>query len=477
MTLLLLLNGEEPADTTAPNTTIDSGPAALTTETSATFTFSASEPGCTFQGRLDGGAWVTIVSPRTVPGLGPGEHLVEIRATDPSGNVDPTPATWSWEIVLEPAPDVALDHSGDRFLSAIAGPHESITRATLLDGGTETPLPTVVDGSVTLTANAATRGQCEVSLADDGTLGWIPTNSDSPLAPYGREIRLERGVIYHDGTEELYPLGVFRIEDASIDDTGDQLALAISGLDRSARIIDAKFEEPYQIAAGTNYRTAILTTAQAAWPDVPHDLATTDRTTPVLVADEGSDRWEFCQKMAAAIGMELYFNGLGVLTMRPVAQFVTGSPVWDISEGEQGVLVRVGLNWTRQGSFNRSIVTGENLGSTDTPARGVATDDNVLSPTYYYGPFGKVPEFFHSEFITTNEQAADVAAARLARQLGTTQQVSFGSVVNPRLEPSQVVRIARERAGVSQDHVLDSLTIPLGAEGEMSASTRATVVI
>lgn len=373
---------------------------------------------------------------------------------------------------------LAHDYSGDRFLSAITGPHEVAVSAVLLDAGDETDLPTVVDGSVTLKANAATRGSCEVSIADDGTLGWIPTSSDSPLAPYGREIRLERGVRYPDGTTELHPLGVFRIEDASVDDTGDQLAVAISGLDRSARIIDAKFEEPYQITAGTNYRDAILATVQAAWPEVPYDLAYTDYTAPNLPVEEGADRWEFCQQMAAIIGMELYFNELGVLTMQPIAQFVTGNAVWEIAEGERGVLVRAGVAWSRQGSFNKSIVTGENLGETDTPARGIAVDDNPLSPTYYYGPFGKVPDFFYSAQVKSNEQAADVAAARLARQLGTTKAISFGTVVNPRLKPSQVVRISRERAGIDQeDHVIDSLTIPLGAESEMSAATRATVVI
>jgi Domain of unknown function (DUF5047) len=384
------------------------------------------------------------------------------------GEPEPPPAA---------APDVHLDFSGDRFLATITGPHEVVVKATLLHNGDEIELPTVVDGSVTLDANAATRGRCDLSIADDGTLGWVPTDSTSPLAPYGQEIRIERGVRYVDGEEELYPLGVFRIEDSGVNDTGSEFAIAISGLDRSARVIDAKFEEPYQIAAGTNYATAILSTIQAVWPDVPHNLATTSRTTPVLIAEEGSDRWDFCQRMAAAIGMELFFDGNGVLTMQPVAQFVTGEPVWEIAEGENGVLVYASRQWTRQGSFNRAIVTGENIGRTDTPARGIATDDNPNSPTYYLGPFGRVPDFFHSEFITTNEQAADVAAARLARQLGTTQQISFGSVVNPRLQPSQVVRIVRARADIDEDHVIDNLTIPLSAEGEMSGSTRATVVV
>ena len=47
------------ADTTPPDTFIDSGPSGTTTSTSATFTFSASEPS-TFACDLDGGGFVAV---------------------------------------------------------------------------------------------------------------------------------------------------------------------------------------------------------------------------------------------------------------------------------------------------------------------------------------------------------------------------------------------------------------------------------
>jgi ELWxxDGT repeat protein len=82
-------------DTTPPETTIDSGPAAGSTITtsSATFTFSGT-PGDTakLQCRLDGGAFADCTSPRTFTGLGNGSHTVGFRAVDAEGNPDPTPA-------------------------------------------------------------------------------------------------------------------------------------------------------------------------------------------------------------------------------------------------------------------------------------------------------------------------------------------------------------------------------------------------
>ena len=79
-------------DRTAPQTTIASGPSGATRSASATFAFSASEPGSRFECRVDGGAWAGCSSPHTVAALADGAHWFEARATDMAGNADATPA-------------------------------------------------------------------------------------------------------------------------------------------------------------------------------------------------------------------------------------------------------------------------------------------------------------------------------------------------------------------------------------------------
>lgn len=87
-----------PADTTAPDTTIGSGPASPTTATSATFAFTATEAGSTFACSVDGGAWAACTSPTTVTGVAVGAHEFRVRATDAAGNTDGTPATRAWTV-------------------------------------------------------------------------------------------------------------------------------------------------------------------------------------------------------------------------------------------------------------------------------------------------------------------------------------------------------------------------------------------
>ncbi|HET9214795.1 MAG TPA: hypothetical protein VFN93_08570, partial [Gaiellaceae bacterium] len=85
-------------DLTAPETTIDSGPPDPTTETDATFTFSADDASATFECRLDGGAWNVCASPEALTGLAAGEHVFEVRAVDRAGNADAAPAAHAWTV-------------------------------------------------------------------------------------------------------------------------------------------------------------------------------------------------------------------------------------------------------------------------------------------------------------------------------------------------------------------------------------------
>jgi DNA-directed RNA polymerase specialized sigma24 family protein len=85
-------------DTVAPNTTITSGPKASTGSKSASFSFSASESGVSFQCRLDGGSWQACSSPRSYGGLKKGAHVSRVRAIDAAGNVDASPDGWSWTV-------------------------------------------------------------------------------------------------------------------------------------------------------------------------------------------------------------------------------------------------------------------------------------------------------------------------------------------------------------------------------------------
>ena len=84
-----------PADTTPPQTTIDSGPSGTVATGSASFSFNSSESGSTFSCRVDGGVWSSCGSPRDYAGLGDGSHTFDVRATD-GGEYRWSPASRTW---------------------------------------------------------------------------------------------------------------------------------------------------------------------------------------------------------------------------------------------------------------------------------------------------------------------------------------------------------------------------------------------
>jgi plastocyanin len=88
-------------DTTAPQTTIDSGPQKKTEHKKATFAFSSSETGSSFECALDRGAFAACKSPRTVR-VSKGKHRFDVRATDAAGNPDPSAASYSWKFKPQP---------------------------------------------------------------------------------------------------------------------------------------------------------------------------------------------------------------------------------------------------------------------------------------------------------------------------------------------------------------------------------------
>ncbi|HYH66692.1 MAG TPA: Ig-like domain-containing protein [Urbifossiella sp.] len=149
------------ADATPPDTTITANPPALTNSAAATFQFTGSDAGGSgvtgFQYRVDGGTWTAAASPLTLSGLSDGPHTFEVRAVDAVGNIDPTPASYSWTIdTAAPGAPAVTGFSPDTEV-----PGDRITASTTLTltGTAEanSTVTLVVDGVVfgTTTADAS----------------------------------------------------------------------------------------------------------------------------------------------------------------------------------------------------------------------------------------------------------------------------------------------------------------------------------
>ena len=124
-------------DTTAPETTIGSGPTGTVTTDAASFTFSASEPGASFECSLDSAPFTACTSPQAYSGLADGAHDFRVRATDAAGNTDPTPATRSWTIDMSWADPGRLNAGS--FHTCAIGSNDALACWGLNDNGQASP--------------------------------------------------------------------------------------------------------------------------------------------------------------------------------------------------------------------------------------------------------------------------------------------------------------------------------------------------
>ena len=217
-------------DGTAPDTQIDSGPAALVNSATAVFSFSGEDQGgsglASFECKLDEAAFSACSSGIELTELGEGSHTFEVRAIDNAGNVDASAASHEWTVDTVP-PAVQVD-SGPEGLTNDntptfgfssepgAGFECSIDQGTPAFGpcsaaGSHTPAEPLADGEYTFRVRAtdaatnqavATRS-FEVDTAAppapelSATEPPSPANDNTPQvlgsAPAGTTVRLYTG--------------------------------------------------------------------------------------------------------------------------------------------------------------------------------------------------------------------------------------------------------------------------------------------
>lgn len=117
-------------DTTAPQSTVTFGPAAVGVDRNPSFQFTADQAGSTFECRLTTeteGTWNACESPFRPGTLSDGNYRFEVRATDPAGNEEAVGASFDFRIdtvtpvttiesgpgQAEPSPNVTFEFSAD----------------------------------------------------------------------------------------------------------------------------------------------------------------------------------------------------------------------------------------------------------------------------------------------------------------------------------------------------------------------------
>ncbi len=351
----------------------------------------------------------------------------------------------------------------DRFLARLAESHTPVTQVQLIltDG-------TVVDlahtgGSVTVDRSQAIRRTCTVTI-DDPTL--IPRTPSDQLATYGARLRISRGVAYGDGTQELVPLGVFRLDEVGGDVTLGPVTLQGKGLE--ACVQDDRFTAPYRVTGTVVSGITELIHRSLPTADV---VSTIDDTTiGTRIFDMEADPWAGCQEIAAAAGAEVYANADGVFTISTLPDLLTTDPVWAVEANEGGVYISGTRAMTSAGVYNGVLARGENTTDNVAPVSSLVVDNDPNSPTYWSGPYGHRPLFYSSATLITTAACLQAATLKLAQAKAPNASGDISSLPNPALEPGDVLRVMHPD-GSRELHQVAAFTVPLDLGGDFPIST------
>ena len=372
--------------------------------------------------------------------------------------------------------------------------------------GWKEPTFQILEGEITEHFAEAISREMNLTVASEY---WDdPFDALADVSPYRTLIAVARGVKHPSG-DLWVPLGVYRIwnvDTAGSGDGGFEIPLRAYSLEvdvRAARFLETPMAGTGPTHLGERSIEGVLhRLIEETFPNssggdlVPFDVISTglgldyefpngtvltderDRLDLILNLQDDRNVWGRFDR-----GNHYRIDTLPAVTDPPVP--------FEINTGENGVLVSYGKEYTRNQVYNAVLAFGEYGGPNSTDPKFhvsyLAKDEEPSSPTYYEGPYGRVPRFQRVGFLPNDSTIAnavvqEVAESILARSLDFKAGISFESVPNPLLEAGDVVTIRYPigaRAGnvtpVVENHLITSLSIGLGADTEMSADTIATV--
>jgi len=365
-----------------------------------------------------------------------------------------------------------------KLQAALMTGHKVVTKAEVWTGSQIQPswLKTlaITSGYITISSTNSIRRSCRVELTD-------PTGSLSPrttadlLAPTtGNELWLYRGVDFQDATPpEFVPLGVFRIDQTQVEDSGQGLTITIMGYDRAKKVQRSGFVDVYSLAAGLDVYTAIQQIINSGTPGYTFRMGSSPGYALAGATYQTSDNpWDVSVKLGTDSAKQVYFDWQGQIVIDEIPNVDNAQPLWTFVEGPRNVILDLSTDWNEDKVYNYQLVTGESTGNS-VPVRAVAQNIDPTDPASNNIAFGgSVAPAYKSPMITTADQALAVANSLLTLSKGQIVGFRFSSVVVPMLEAWDCIYVQRAKSGVNQKFVLDTVTMPLDDVAPMQCVAR-----
>ena len=332
----------------------------------------------------------------------------------------------------------------------------------------------VTSGDIAVDGTASIRRSLAIKLTDpSGTL--VPRTAKDLLDPRtGNELRVFRGIVL--GTKyatmeaavpsqniEWVPLITARLTNPNITENASGLEISITGYDRARAVQRVQWVDRYFVP----YNTTVPAAIRALLLNRVSTLSIITAASAQLIygkwfgLDGQSDPWKDAMSLAELAGWKLRVDPMGVVYAGPIPDPNLQIADWSYVEGTDCMVTDYSRDLSEDQTYSGVIITAESIAA-GTSFQGVAWDTDINSPTYYLGPFGKIPFRKTITGIGTQIDADAAAAAELIKVKGLSEKVSITAVPNPALDADDVIRVTRSRLGIDAYYVVESITQPIG---------------
>jgi hypothetical protein len=171
--------------------------------------------------------------------------------------------------------------------------------------------------------------------------------------------------------------------------------------------------------------------------------------------------YEFMSKLADSRGCVLRFDELGQLNIDIREPDPDSPPVYAITPGRNGNLIRASRKAGRDGVYNIVVAYGSDIAAPTGYQLAYNNDKN--SRLRWDSQFGAAPRYYASPLLRTPGEAADAAATVLSRYTGLPSTVGLWTLPNPAIRPQDA--ISAKITGLPETHIVDVVTIPLAISG------------